>query len=131
MPLDRDSILNLQDFAPVKVDVPEWGGEIYVRTMSGLERDRFEQMLFVGEGPSRRLNDNYRARLVCLTACDEKGAAIFRLEDIHAIGGKSAKALDRIVEVAARLNGIGEQAVVDAKKPSEGDPNSASTSGLH
>lgn len=128
MPLDRDSILKASDFKPVRVDVPEWGGEVYVRAMSGMERDRFEQTLFVGKGEDRRLNDNYRARLVCLTACDEKGAALFGIEDVFALGSKSAAALDRIVQVSAKLNGIGEEAAADAKKSSDPVPNSASTS---
>lgn len=116
--LDRDAILKTNDVRPVKVDVPEWGGHIYVRAMSGLDRDRFEQMIFVGKGEDRRLNDNYRARLVCLTACDANGVRIFREDDVPALGAKSAAALDRVVEAAAQLNGIGEKAVTDAKKPS-------------
>jgi hypothetical protein len=42
MTLTRDSILNAKDLKKELVKVPEWGGEVYVRCMTGSERDAFE-----------------------------------------------------------------------------------------
>lgn len=101
--LTKDAILAADDLPREIVPVPEWGGDVYVRTMSGTDRDAFEASLIGKEG---RL-ENVRARLVSLTLCDEAGSRMFTDSDITALGGKSAQALDRVFAVAQRLNGIG------------------------
>ena len=90
--LTREQILQSDDLPRETVQVPEWGGEVQVRTMTGTDRDAFEASLIGKEG---RL-ENVRARLVSLTLCDETGSRLFSDGDISALGGKSAKALDRV-----------------------------------
>lgn len=101
--LTREQILQCDDLPKETVKVPEWGGEVQVRTMTGTDRDAFEASLIGKEG---RL-ENVRARLVSLTLCDAAGSRLFTDSDITALGGKSARALDRVFAVAQRLNGIG------------------------
>ena len=38
----RETILAAQDSKRISVDVPEWGVTVYLRTLSGTERDAFE-----------------------------------------------------------------------------------------
>ena len=109
--LTREQILQSDDLPRETVPVPEWGGEVQVRTMTGTDRDAFEASLIGKEG---RL-ENVRARLVSLTLCDETGSRLFSDGDITALGGKSAKALDRVFAVSQRLNGIGTDQVDAAK----------------
>ena len=109
--LTREQILGSNDLPSETVDVPEWGGQVSVRTMTGIDRDAFETTLVGKEGKL----DNVRARLVALTVCDKSGARLFGDEDVAALGGKSAKALDRVFSVAQRLNGIGAEQVDVAK----------------
>lgn len=109
--LTRDQILMCDDLPRETVQVPEWGGDVQVRTMTGTDRDAFEASLIGKEG---RL-ENVRARLVSLTLCDEGGVRLFTDDDITALGHKSAKALDRVFAVAQRLNGIGTDQVDSAK----------------
>jgi len=109
--LTREQILQSDDLPRETVPVPEWGGEVQVRTMTGTDRDAFEASLIGKEG---RL-ENVRARLVSLTLCDESGSRLFSDGDIAALGGKSAKALDRVFAVSQRLNGIGADQVDAAK----------------
>ena len=109
--LTREQILQSDDLPRETVQVPEWGGEVQVRTMTGTDRDAFEASLIGKEG---RL-ENVRARLVSLTLCDESGSRLFSDGDITALGGKSAKALDRVFAVSQRLNGIGTDQVDAAK----------------
>ena len=105
--LTREQILQCDDLPKETVKVPEWGGEVQVRTMTGTDRDAFEASLISKEvGKEGRL-ENVRARLVSLTLCDEAGSRLFTDSDITALGGKSARALDRVFAVAQRLNGIG------------------------
>lgn len=109
--LTRDQILMCDDLPRETVQVPEWGGEVQVRTMTGADRDTFEASLIGKEG---RL-ENVRARLVSLALCDESGVRLFNDSDVIALGQKSAKALDRVFTVAQRLNGIGADQVDAAK----------------
>ena len=39
--LSKDAILAADDLPRETVHVPEWGGDVYVRTMSGTDRDAF------------------------------------------------------------------------------------------
>lgn len=98
MSLDRSKILAVSDLSTETVDVPEWGGSVNVRMMTGSERDRFESEHI--QEPSK----DFRARLVAAVVVDDEGTRLFDPEDIPALGRKSCAALDRITEVAVRLN---------------------------
>ena len=41
--LSRDEILAASDLTKELVEVPEWGGSVYVRAMTGTERDSYEE----------------------------------------------------------------------------------------
>ena len=105
--LNRDAILGSSDLPKELVSVPEWGGDLYVRTLNGTERDLFEQSM-VGKKNKTNL-DNVRARFAVLTICDESGARLFTANDAEALGKKSASALDRVFAVAQRLNGFSSE----------------------
>ena len=109
--LNKAAILAADDLPRESVTVPEWGGEVLVRTMTGTERDAFETSLLEKD---KRM-ENMRARLVSLTLCDETGERMFSDDEVTALGKKSAIALDRVFAVAQRLNGIGAGAVDTAK----------------
>jgi hypothetical protein len=110
--LTKDAILAADDLPKERVNVPEWGGDVFVRTMTGTDRDAFEASLIGNDG---RL-ENVRARLVSLTICSESGERLFSDDEIASLGSKSAKALDRLFAVSQRLNGIGAEQVESAKK---------------
>ena len=114
--LNRDAILAAQDLTTETVEVPEWGGSVLVSTLSGVDRDAWDQSLVSVVGNKTRANlDNIRARLVALTVVDEAGNKLFKPEDAAALGKKSAAALMRVFVAAQRLNGMGSYAVEDAK----------------
>lgn len=106
--LTRDQILNANDLDRELVHVPEWGGKLYVRAMTGAERDKFEASVISTNkrGQTESNFANLRARLVALCAVDEDGEALFRPTDIAALGRKSARALQRVYDAAQRLNGM-------------------------
>lgn len=107
MSLTREQILAAKDLPSEPVHVPEWGGDLFVRTMTGVERDAFEQSLLSNRGKDKQVNTrNIRARLVVLCAVDAKGNRLFADDDAGALGKKSAAALDRVFAVAQRLNGL-------------------------
>ena len=114
--LDKKAILSSDDLPREEVVVEAWGGSVWVRTLTGTERDEFEASCLKdkGKGKGRDVNMvNIRARLCVLTMCNDKGERIFYARDIEALGKKSAMCLDLIFSVAQKLNGLGASDVED------------------
>lgn len=107
--LTRDAILAVQDLVIEPLEVPEWGGTVHLRSMTAGERDRFEALVTGpagGEAGTPTRLENIRAHLAALTLCDPAGQPLFTPEDVAALAGKSAAAMDRVFEAASRLNGL-------------------------
>ena len=112
MILSKKDILSADDITKELVSVPEWGGDVYVRGMTGKQRDAFEASIIQTRAKDQTLNMvNIRAKLASMTICDEEGKRIFSDADIAELSGKSAVALQRVFVVAQRLSGIGDQDV--------------------
>jgi hypothetical protein len=127
--LSRAAILDADDMEYEDMDVPEWGGTVRVRALTGTERDAFESSMYQQRGKNMVRNAaNIRAKLVARSVVDDEGERIFSDQDVSALGKKSAAALDRIFEVAAKLSRINEDDVEEMGKPSEDDPSDGSTS---
>jgi len=114
--LDRNAILEAKDLPTETVDVPEWGGQVIVRTLTGEERDQYEASMFevVGDGANREVvpkMENLRATLAALSIVDEDSKRMFDVSEVHLLGNKSAAALDRVFDVAKRLSGLSEEDV--------------------
>lgn len=110
--LTAADIFGFDDSRIELVEVPEWGGSVYVRSLTGTERDSFEADMVsaTGKGGTREANfENLRAKLVARTACDEDGKSLFSLKDLEKLGNKNAAALDRLYDVGARLSGLKEE----------------------
>jgi hypothetical protein len=116
--LTKDQILEVSDLKTETVAVPEWGGDVAVRSMTGADRDAFETAMITVGADGTRTPDmkNIRAKLVALTLVDGAGNRLFETSDIERLALKSAAALERIFDVAQRLNGMGAAAQADAVK---------------
>jgi len=115
--LSKADILAASDLLSESVHVPEWGGEVLVRGLTGAQRDEFEASVVVGKGSNRDVNiKNLRAKLVALSVVDETGALVFSDADVKALGDKSAVALQRVFEVAQRLSGLSGADVEELSK---------------
>ena len=115
--LSKEDILCKDDLKYEIVDCPEWGGKVRLKTMTGLERDNFESSLFEGKTGSEKMNyKNLRAKLLALCIVDEEGKRLFVDREVDALGNKSAKVLDKLYDVARKLNAIGEKEVEELTK---------------
>lgn len=103
--LTREQILAAQDLKTETVKVPEWGGEVIVRTMDGEGRDAFEALLM---NNNKRDLKNFRAKLLAQCLVDDKGNRLFTEADINALGKKNAGVLSRLADVANALNKLSE-----------------------
>lgn len=130
MALTKDQILESSDLKNEAVDVPEWGGTVYVRTMTGADRDQFEaSMVSIGVDGTRKADmTNLRAKLIALTIVDEAGNRLFDSSDVDRLGLKSASAIERVFAVAQGLNGLGAKAESEAVKNSKANQADGSPS---
>lgn len=127
--LSRDQILGATDLKTEDVDVPEWGGIVRVRALTGVERDSFETGMVEIRGASRRMNlANIRARLVALTAVDAEGNRLFTDSDVAELGKKSGAALNRVWETARKLSALTDEDVDELAGDFESAPSGGSTS---
>lgn len=106
--LTKDQILNVKDYQIEEVEVPEWGGSVFVRGLTGAERDEYEASMVQFQGSKVKSMEirNIRARMAAYAICDADGNRVFSSSDVLALSKKSAAALDRIMTVAARLSGM-------------------------
>lgn len=125
--LNRDQIVNAPDLKTETVEVPEWGGEVLVRGLTGQQRDAFEQW-FQKQSKSKAGVPNVRARLAVLSIVDEKGDRVFNDADIDMLGDKSGAMLDRVFDAVQRLSGISGDDVDEMVKNSTADQSADSTS---
>ena len=127
--LKRETILEVQDIEVELVKVPEWGGEVYVKGMTGTERDAFESSVVLQRSKGISVNmANVRAKIAAQTICDEAGTRLFTDADVKALGKKSAAALQRVYEVASRLSGISSEDVDELVSEMETNPSDGSAS---
>ena len=133
--LDRAKLLRKEDLKIEKVDL---GNDefIFVRMMTGRERDRFEQSLIkeVKNAKGRvtdyeRAIEDFRAKLAVCTVCDEGGKLVLTPDDYPALSvNMSAKRLEAIINKAQELNKISEEDKDNLVKNSEGGQTDVSTS---
>jgi len=115
--LTRDAVLAAADVVVEPVDVPEWGGRLYVRSLSGTERAAWETASDRAANTARKL-----ALLVQATACDARGNLLFAAADVPNLETRNAKALLRVARAAGRLNGLTADDVEAIAKNCEAAP---------
>lgn len=129
--LNKDQVLGKDDLTTKDIEVPEWGGEVRIRMLTGAERDEFEtSMVKVDKSGKQETNlVNLRARLVAKCAVNEDGTKMFQTRnDVAALGMKSAAAIARIYEACQELNGMTQADVDELVEDFEPDPSGSSTS---
>ncbi len=128
-PLSRDDILGAKDIEIEQIEVPGWGGSVFVKSMTGFERDRFEGAIVQQRGKNQGVNMvNIRAKLVAASVCDEDGKLLFSQKDITELGKKSAASLQIVFDLASRLSGITEKDVEELAEEMEENPSNDSAS---
>lgn len=129
--LIAEDIFSADDLTPEWLDIPEWTPEgsdesagLYVRPMTGLERDTYEESLVRGKGANREMNvRNARAKLVVLVAVNEDGEPVFTKSDVQRLGTKSSAALNRIFELATKQSGMSNEDIEELTEDFDDDPS--------
>ena len=130
MSLSKDAILTAEDLETRVVDVPEWGGKVNIKALSGIQRNAFEQSMIRMNGDDATPNlGNYQAKLVARCLVDDNGEPLFAsAEEITELGAKSAQVLGRLFEIASEMSGLSEKDVEKLAGNSDAAQSGASTS---
>ena len=127
--LSRDEILAADDLRAEDVKVPEWGGVVRVRELTGTELDAYQaSMMSLRDGETIPEMGNMRAKLVTRAIVGDDGEPMFTELDIGRLGQKSGVALQRVYEVAARLSGLSAASEDEATANLEPDQTAGSSS---
>lgn len=122
----RDRIRTSNDLCITKMEVPEWGGEMYVRSLTALERSIFEDWVREENKKCKEKEDGkeldtalIRAKLIELASCTEVGTRIFEDGDYLWLAQKSSDPIVKVSRKIQDLSGMGveeqEQAVKNSK----------------
>jgi hypothetical protein len=115
----RDQILNAKDDREEQLHISEWNADVLVRTMTARDRAKW------GDSGS----ENAGVNLVILCTYDPKTRErIFQTTDRDALLQKASGPLDRICEVALRLNGLDSESRKAVERSLAPAPNGASIS---
>lgn len=127
MSLTREQILaarNRDDRRPVRVSVPEWGGDVYLRVLTVADQVALSEDVKPAEMPVQVL-------LHCLV--DESGTRILEDDDAADLAQEDFPLVLRLFAEAARLNGLTSKELEEAmeafgpapgEQPSTGSPSS-------
>lgn len=133
--LNRALLLQKDKLERVEVDLGN-NQSVWVRQMTGRERDQFEQSLIKEikdkkgnvTGYDRALGD-FRAKLAVSTVCDAEGSLVFLADDYSLLSqNMSAFKLEKIVNAAQKLNAISEEDKEALVKNLKADPEDNSSS---
>lgn len=131
----REQLLRKEKLETRRVDLGE-EGHVFVRQMTGRERDRFEQSLMRSEqmpdGTTKLVQslEDFRAKLAVNTVCDEQGNNLFEPEDYEMLSrNMSAARLELIINAAQEMNRISQKDRENLVKNSETAPNDDFISG--
>lgn len=126
--LDKAAILAAisaaSDIKTEKVNVPEWKTDVYLKVLTGTERDAFE----ASYGSQERLA-NFRVRFLVLTLCDQDGNRLYDDSQIDLLGKRSSLVLNRLFEHSWKINMLSAEAADEAGESSGGGQKNASTTG--
>jgi hypothetical protein len=104
--LDRAAILAARDLQPMPLDMPEWGGVVYVRGLSAAEAEQHARDAIEAQKAGKEIAELVMVRAVLTCTCDASGAPLFTSADLGALANKSAPAISRVFRVIERLSGM-------------------------
>jgi hypothetical protein len=109
--LTIEQILSALDSPVAMVTVPEWGGDIYMKFLSAMDREKWEievKRMF-DDNTQKKPNHipvSIRASLLQKSICDENGKLLFAEADIPSLSNKSGPVIMRLFDECRRINAM-------------------------
>jgi len=110
MTLNATKIRDAVDIAPTEIEVPEWGGSLFVREMSVKERWDFQKK-FAAETES---DDRPELWLLINGTCDKDGKPIFADADREWLADKSGRVVESVALEVLKANGLADDTLEEA-----------------
>ena len=110
--LSLQDILGVSDSKIEKVHVAQWNGHVYIKSMTSLDRDRYEALVLKSkQNGNLKAWEGMRARVVASCLCDAKGERIFpeSTNDWQKLNHKNSAVISELFEVCMRLSGMGAE----------------------
>ncbi len=102
MTLNKHQIFGCDDMRYSTLDVPEWGGEIRLKTMSFAEQSDYEKL------KESKDSAGLIVGMVVRCAVDEHGKRLFEESDLEELQKKNTQVLVKIFHAALELNSLHE-----------------------
>lgn len=107
--LTRDQILAARDLGVTEMEIPEWGGSVFLRKLAA--RDLLKM-----RARSKSGGEFSVAEYAAMGIADANGQPLFpKAKDVEALGEKAFDVLNRIIERLNEINGFND-AAEDAEK---------------
>lgn len=106
MTLNKEQILAANDRRKESLTVPQWGGEVFVRSLSA--KEALDLFAVTGSASTQRL--------LAYSLCDEQGDPLFALDEIDTLLSKGYEPVLTVIEAARRVNGLIDEEKIE-KKP--------------
>jgi hypothetical protein len=112
MVLGRE-VLGRRHFTQRRVDVPEWGGEVILRSLSQAEATKVQALASAGvDAQKRQIKDGDAVmRMTCLAVAygwvDEDGANVLTPSEALSLAQEERVVLDRLATAVLELSGLG------------------------
>lgn len=147
--LTREDVLSASDLRTTTVAVPEWGGDLILGEMSGVDRDDWDAAYLARVAAEKRAAaaekrpvaetagaDLHAARMVAWTARKPDGSDLFAVRKpdgridaaatevvVLGLARRSGLVLLRLLDAANGVNGLGPKALDAAEGNSGGTPS--------
>lgn len=115
--LTRDQIFSKPpEFAREKVEVPQWGGHVYVKQISARDIESWQDWL--GEqDDTKGVKHSFRVKLILLCVCDEDGRLIFTdAADLAVLTDRENSVVELLWLACRRVNRMDKEATEKAAK---------------
>lgn len=131
MTLNKQAILQAKDMRIERVNVPEWGGEVCLKSITAAERGQIEAAAArfrESRGKDETFARTFTLKIVSMALCDENGNRLFDEGDFAELAKKNAAVIARLAETAQRLSGFAKEDLEELEKNSEQTEAGASPS---
>lgn len=132
MALSKQDIIKVKDSVVERVEVPEWNGEVYLRSITASERGQIEAAAASfreSKGKDASFARTFTVKIVAMSLCDESGARLFNDDEVSQLGQKNARVIARLAERAQHLSGFSKEDLDELEKNSSGAQPEGSPSG--
>ena len=116
--LTRSMILASEYPKPIEVDIPEWGGKVFIRYITADEREEWESLDWVqtANGTLKYNKEHIRARFLAFCLADENGDLLFSQDDIDVLSKQPAHIISGLYQIARQINVVGDDDILELAK---------------